>query len=127
MTEHTLVTKLSPRSVADTVQRLRQIAESKGLEVFAVIDHDGAAKANGLELRETRVVLFGSPQAGTPIMQALPTVALDLPLKVLVWDDDGQTTLTYTSPGELARRWDLDDEQAARLAGIDPLMDAVVG
>ena len=124
--DDTLVTKLSPRSVEDTVARLSEIAASKGLKVFAVIDHSGEARTAGLDMRDTKVVIFGSPAAGTPVMQAVPQAALDLPLKVLVWDDSGQTTLTYTAPEGLASRWGLEDELAARLAGIDGLTDAAI-
>jgi uncharacterized protein (DUF302 family) len=121
-----LVTKVSPRSVADTVARLVELATAKGLKVFAVIDHSGEARDSGLELRDTKVVIFGSPEAGTPVMVAAPLVALDLPLKVLVWADDDHTNVTYTAPVELAARYGLSDELGARLAGIDPLTDAVV-
>src|SRR5271167_4560530 len=112
------VTKVSPRSVAETVARLRSLAEGHGMKVFAVIDHSGEAKQVGLELRETKVVLFGSPQAGTPVMVAAPLAALDMPLKVLVWSDGGQTKLTYTAPTALAARYGLSEELGARLAGI---------
>jgi uncharacterized protein (DUF302 family) len=120
-----IVTKLSPLSVEDTVARLSAVAESKGLKVFAVIDHSGEAEAVGLELRDTKVVIFGSPQAGTPVMQAAPLAALDLPLKVLVWLDEDQTKLTYTSPGTLAARYGLSEELGNRLAGINAITDAV--
>ena len=116
-----IVTKSSPRSVPDTVQRMSELAAAKGLKLFAVIDHSGEAAAHGLELRDTKVVVFGSPVAGTPVMQAAPLAALDLPLKILVWDDDGQTRVSYTAPSELAARYGLSDELAARLAGIDAL------
>ncbi len=121
-----VTTKLSPLSVEAAVRRLSEIAESKGLKVFAVIDHSGAAEANGLALRDTKVVIFGSPKAGTPVMEAVPLAALDLPLKVLVWADGDQTKLSYTSPTELAARYGLSDELSSRLAGIDPLTDAVI-
>ncbi len=93
--------------------------------VFAVIDHSGEAARVGLELRDTKVVIFGSPAAGTPVMQAEPLAALDLPLKVLVFDDEGRTTLSYTNPTVLAQRYGLGPELAARLAGIVPLVEAV--
>jgi uncharacterized protein (DUF302 family) len=121
-----VVTKLSPWSVADTVARLSNVAAAKGLKVFAVIDHSGEAQAVGLELRDTKVVIFGSPEAGTPVMQAAPLAALDLPLKVLVWLDDHQTKLSYTAPAELAARYGLDDELASRLSGINAITDAVI-
>lgn len=122
-----LVTKLSPLSVDDAVSRLSEIIAAKGLKLFAVIDHSGEARTNGLELRDTKVVIFGSPVAGTPVMEASPLSALDLPLKVLVFADGEQTKLCYTSPAELARRYELSDELAARLAGIDALTDAAIG
>jgi uncharacterized protein (DUF302 family) len=120
-----VVTKLSPRSVEETVAALSELVTSKGMKLFAVIDHSGEASAVGLELRDTKVVIFGSPQAGTPVMQAAPLAALDLPLKVLVWSDGDQTKLSYTSPSTLATRYQLADELAARLAGIDAVTDAV--
>jgi len=123
--EMELVTKLSPLPVHDTVTRITEMAAAKGAKVFAVIDHSGEAAAAGLELRDTKVVIFGSPQAGTPVMQAAPLAALDLPLKILVWADGGQTKLTYAPPGELAVRYDLDDELAGRLAAVEAITDAV--
>ena len=76
-----VVTKVSPWSVADTVARLSTVVTGRGMTVFTVIDHSGEAEALGLELRDTKVVIFGSPQAGTPVMQAAPLAALDLPLQ----------------------------------------------
>jgi uncharacterized protein (DUF302 family) len=121
-----LVTKLGPLSVEDTVARLSDVLSAKGVKLFAVIDHSGEAEKAGLELRDTKVVIFGAPKAGTPVMQAVPAAALDLPLKVLVWDDEGQTKLTYIAPAALAARYGLSDELAAGLAAIDPLTDAVI-
>jgi uncharacterized protein (DUF302 family) len=121
-----LVTKLSSRSVADTVARFPEVLGAKGVNLFAVVDHSGEAHKAGLELRDTKVVIFGAPKAGTPVMEAVPVAALDLPLKVLVWDDEGQTKLTYTAPAALAARYGLSDDLSARLAAIDPLTDAVI-
>jgi uncharacterized protein (DUF302 family) len=121
-----LVTKLSPWSVDETVDRLSNVVTAKGINLFAVVDHSGAAKANGLDLRDTKVVIFGAPQAGTPVMQAAPEAALDLPLKVLVWADGAQTKMTYAPPATLAARYDLVDQLAARLAGVDVVTDAVL-
>ena len=125
MSEH-VVTKLSSWPVAETVARLKGVVAEKGLKLFAVVDHSREAEAHGLELRETKVVIFGSPVAGTPVMQVAPLAALDLPLKVLVWDDEGQTKITYAPPSELAARYGLDDDLAARLAGIDVVTDAAL-
>lgn len=121
-----VVTKLSPWSVEDTVARLSAIVAAKGMKLFAVVDHSGEAEAVGLELRDTKLVIFGSPQAGTPVMQAAALAALDLPLKVLVWLDEHQTKLSYTAPAELAARYHLSDELAARLVGIDAITNAVI-
>ena len=121
-----IVTKASPRSVAGTVHQLVDLIAARGLKLFDVIDHSGEAKAVGLELRETKVVIFGSPLAGTPVMVAAPLAALDLPLKVLIWEHEGRTRVSYTDPSELARRYRLTDELAGSLAGIDALTDAAV-
>jgi uncharacterized protein (DUF302 family) len=122
-----VITKLSPWSVADTVTRLLAVAAARQLKVFAMIDHSGEADNVGLHLRDTKLVIFGSPAAGTLVMQAAPLAALDLPLRVLVWaSDDYQTKLSYTAPGALARRYGLSAEHAARLAGIDALTTAVI-
>jgi len=121
-----LVTKLSPLSVDETVKRVTEIVAAKGAKLFAVIDHSGEAAAVGLELRPTKVVIFGSPQAGTPVMQASPLAALDLPLKILVWADGDQTKLTYAPPAALAARYGLSDELAGRLAAVDAITDAAV-
>jgi uncharacterized protein (DUF302 family) len=121
-----VITKLSSRSVADTVARLKDAVEGRGMRVFTVIDHSGAAEAVGLELRDTKVVMFGNPKGGTPAMVEVPLVALDLPLKVLVWADGSQTKLSYTAPGALAARYGLGEQVAAPLAGIDAVTDAVV-
>jgi uncharacterized protein (DUF302 family) len=121
-----LITKLSPHSVTDTVNRLTDLIAAKDLKLFAVFDHSGEAAAHGLELRDTKVVVFGSPAAGTPVMQAVPQAALDLPLKVLVWADGDQTKLTYTAPAALAARYGIPDDLAPRLAGIDPITDAAI-
>jgi uncharacterized protein (DUF302 family) len=121
-----VITKTSPLPVADTVARLRTLVESKGMRVFAEVDHSGEAAIAGLQLRDTKLVIFGSPRAGTPVMQAVPLAALDLPLKVLIWADADQTKVSYTAPATLATRYGLDQDLAARLAGIDGLTDALV-
>jgi uncharacterized protein (DUF302 family) len=125
-TDTQITTKVSPRSVTDTVSRLTSLLAAKDLKVFAVIDQSAEASRVGMQLRETTLVLFGSPAAGTPVMVAAPLAALDLPLKVLVWADNGQTKVTYYGPAALAARYDLSDDLEARLAGIDPLTDALI-
>jgi uncharacterized protein (DUF302 family) len=122
-----VVTKTAPGTVADTIAKLTALVEARGMMVFTVIDHSGEAASHGLDLRDTKLVIFGSPTGGTPVMQAFPLAALDLPLKVLIWDDDGKTRVSFTSPDVLAARHHLPDELASRLAGIGPLTDALIG
>jgi uncharacterized protein (DUF302 family) len=124
--ENDFVTKATTRSVADTVSRLTEILEAKAMKVFATIDQQAEARQVGLDLRDTVLVLFGSPTAGTPVMSAAPLAALDLPLKVLVWSDGQQTNVSYLAPATLAARHHLSPELAAPLAGIDSLTDALV-
>src|SRR6266566_2823827 len=120
-----VTTKVSPRSVAETVSRLTDLIAAKGMKTFAVIDQAAEARKTGQQLRDTTLVIFGSPAAGTPVMAASPLAALDLPLKVLVWDDDGQTKVSYFSPDALAARYHLGADLAANLAGINALTDAL--
>lgn len=119
-------TKRSPRSVSDTVARFHEIAAARGLKVFAVIDQRAEALGVQLELRETTLVLFGSPVTGTPVMDAVPLVGVDLPLKILVWSAAGQTMVSYTRPTALADRYGLNPDQTRALAGIDAVTDALV-
>jgi uncharacterized protein (DUF302 family) len=121
-----IVTKLSPRSVAATVERLTGMVRDKRMTLFAVIDQSAAAREVGLDLRGTTLVIFGSPLAGTPVMAASPLSALDLPLKVLIWSDEGQTRVSYYAPSVLATRYHLDADLAHNLAGIDALTDGLV-
>lgn len=121
-----VLTKLSPLSVDDTVARLIEILATKGVQLFAVINQSEAARNVGLELRETTLVVFGNPSAGTPVMIAAPLAALDLPLKLLIWADGQQTKVSYYSPSELASRHHLSNELARGLAAIDAISDALV-
>jgi uncharacterized protein (DUF302 family) len=121
-----LIEKTTPLGVEAAVQRLSTLIAEKGMKLFALIDHSGEAATAGLELRDTKVVIFGSPAGGTPVMDAVPLVALDLPLKVLIYDDGGTTRVCYTPPEELARRYGLSDELAAHFAGINVLTDALL-
>lgn len=131
MTDNTIAetgvtTKLSHRSVADTVSAFSSILAARGVKLFAVIDQSAEASQAGLSLPETTLVIFGSPVAGTPVMAAAPLAALDLPLKILVWSDEGQTKVSYTSPAVLAARYQLPAELAGNLAAINALTDVLV-
>ncbi len=122
-----VVTKHSPRSVADTVARLLDLLASKGVKVFVVIDQRAEALAVGLDLRETTLVVFGNPAAGTGVMEVAPLAALDLPLKVLVWSGgNGVTQVSYTDPSVLGSRYGLNADQMAGLDVIHGLTDVLV-
>ena len=125
-TETDVVTKLSRHSVAEAVASFTGILTAKGLKVFGVIDQAEEARQVGLSLRETTLVIFGSPASGTPVMAASPLAALDLPLKVLIWADGDQTKVSYYSPAALAASHRLSDDLAGNLAGINALTDALV-
>jgi uncharacterized protein (DUF302 family) len=119
-------TKSSPWPLAETVRRLLALMAERGMTVFATIDQRAAARSAGLDLRETVLIIFGSPLAGTPVMDAVPLAALDLPLKVLVWAQDGRTWISYLTPAAFAARHGVPATLAAPLAGIDQLTDAVL-
>lgn len=114
----------SPYAVADTVSRLENVIKSKGLTLFAHISHSGEAQKAGLSLRPTELIIFGNPKGGTPIMQAAPSAALDLPLKALVWQDDhGKVWVSYNSGAYLQARHGLDDARGKPLGTVGGLID----
>src|SRR5229473_3296194 len=116
-----VTTKISPLPFADTVSRFARILDVKD---FAIIDQRAEARSAGLDLRDTTLVIFGNPAAGTPVMAAAPLAALDLPLKILIWDDQGQTKVSYYAPEALAARHHLSAGLTANLAAVDALTDA---
>ena len=122
-----VITKTRPYSVDTTVNRLHRIIADKGLKLLAVIDHSAEAAHAGLAMPDTKLVLFGNPAAGTPVMVAEPLAALDLPLKILVGDDAaGATSISYNAPSYLAERFHLTHELRARLEPIEAISDALV-
>jgi uncharacterized protein (DUF302 family) len=116
----------SPHNFADTVQRLEKAIEARGLVMFAKIDHAEAAQKAGLTLRPTQLLIFGNPKSGTPLMQAIPTVAVDLPLKALVWQADDGKVRVAVNAADLYKRHGLSDEQAKPLAGVAGLVEAAL-
>jgi uncharacterized protein (DUF302 family) len=110
----------------DTVARLSAIVAARGLKVFAVIDHSDEARRVGLALRDTKLFIVGSPSMSTPVIAAVPLAALDLPLRVIVWEDGYETKVSYPSPAEVARRYGLEGDLAAALDSIDAVISAVV-
>jgi uncharacterized protein (DUF302 family) len=121
-----VVTKVSPWSMADTVARLSAVVAARGLKVFAVIDHSDEARRVGLALRDTKLFIVGSPRVTTAVIEAEPLAALDVPLRVVVWEDGHQTKVSYPSPAEVARRYGLDTDLAAALEAIAAWTSAVI-
>jgi uncharacterized protein (DUF302 family) len=122
-----LVQVSSRYSVDETVQRLQETFSEKGIKVFAVIDHSGEAEKAGLKMRATKVVIFGSPKTGTPLMVAAPSLAIVLPLKALVAEDAAAgVSVTYDSPEYLRDRHDVPDELIKNLAGPGALIAKAV-
>lgn len=122
-----LIRIASPYSVPDTLKRLQTFLESKGLKIFAIVDHSGEAAKVGLQMHPTQVLLFGSPKAGTPVMLAAPSVAIDLPLKALVAEEDqGKVWITYNDPDYLAKRHSIPPDLVKNLAGAGALLQKAV-
>jgi uncharacterized protein (DUF302 family) len=113
----------SKYSVDETVRRLEAVLGERGLTVFAVVDHSGEAEKAGLKMRPTKLVIFGSPKAGTPVMVAAPTIAIDLPLKVLVAQDvEGKVWVSYNSPEFLQQRHGVPEDLIKNIAGAGALV-----
>jgi uncharacterized protein (DUF302 family) len=126
MTADGLITCLSRHDPKATMERLAAAVTSRGMAIVARIDHAAAAAKVGMDLRPTEVLIFGNPRAGTPLMQAAPTVGIDLPLKALVWQDDqGKTWLAYNEPQWLAARHGIDAAVAQTLAAMAEALAAV--
>ena len=122
-----IVTKASRFSVSDTLNRLENVIRTKDLAVFTIIDHSGEAEKVGLKMQEAKLVIFGSPKAGTPLMVASPLLALDLPLKALVWKDNkGRVWVSYNSVSYLANRFNIPSNLTVNIAGIDAVIDTAL-
>ena len=120
--ENGVISLLSRYSVEETLSRLQQLLTSKGIKIFAVVDHSGEAEKAGLKMPNTKLIIFGNPNGGTPLMLAAPTLALDLPLKILIWEDAGaKTRIMYNSPEFLANRHALPTSLTEPLAGAGAL------
>ncbi len=119
-----IVSKPSSYSVPETLDRLESVVRAKGLTVFARIDHSGEAEKVGLKMRPTQLLIFGNPKAGTALMNSSPSIAIDLPLKALAWQDqDGKVWLSYNSPDYLKQRHGLKEELVSGVAGVGVLID----
>ena len=120
--ENGIVTIPSHHSVDETVEKLEKALQAKGVKLFALIDHSGEAEKAGLQMRPTRLVIFGNPKAGTPLMIASPSIAIDLPLKILVWEDASNTVwISYNAPAYLQARHNLPQELVQNIAAEEAL------
>jgi len=123
-----IVTRPSPFSVEETVDRLQKILAAKGIRLFVLVDHSGEAEKAGLTMPPTKLLIFGNPAAGTPVMLAAPTAALDLPLKILVWQDpSGAVQISWNSPGWLQQRHGIPDALVKVLGAPEALTTAALG
>jgi uncharacterized protein (DUF302 family) len=122
-----VTTKLSSRSVAETVDRLKHFIAARGFTLFRVIDHSGTAERVGLQMPDSKLVMFGNPTKGAAVMLAAPLAALDFPLKVLVWQDgNGVVSVSYHSPGFMAEGYHLDGVLRAPFDAIESIVEAVL-
>ena len=122
-----LIHLASRHSVEETMQRLETLLHERGVTIFARIDHSGEAAKVGLAMRPTKLLIFGSPKGGTPLMQAAPSVAIDLPLKALFWQDaEGKVWLTYNDPAYLQQRHSFPAQLLPNVAGVSALLGKAV-
>ena len=122
-----LIHVASSRSVPETLKKLQTTLEAGGLRVFAMVDHSGEAERTGLKMRPTQLLIFGSPKGGTPVMVAAPTLAIDLPLKTLVWEDAaGKVWVSYNSPEYLEQRHGIPADLVKNIAGVGTLVEKAV-
>lgn len=122
--ENGIITIPSRHSVDETVERFEKVLEAKGVKLFASIDHSGEAGKAGMQMRPTKVLIFGSPKAGTPLMVAAPSVAIDLPMKALIWEDaNGKVWISYNAPAYLQARHRLPENLVRNYigTGVDAL------
>jgi uncharacterized protein (DUF302 family) len=120
-----LVDLPSKHSVDETVEKLKGILRSKGVTLFAMIDHSAEAAKAGLKMRPTKLLIFGNPKAGTPVMLAAPSSAIDLPLKILIWEDAQEKVwVTYSSPAYLQERHDFPSRLIQNIAVVEALATA---
>ena len=120
-----IINRPSRHSVDETVNRLKNILQAKGLTLFALVDHSGEAERVGMKMPPTKLFIFGSPKAGTPLMLASPSAAIDLPLKLLVWQDrQGKVWVSYNSPAYLQQRHGIPQELLQKMAAVEALATA---
>jgi uncharacterized protein (DUF302 family) len=120
--DRALINKPSHHSVDQIVEKLKNILQAKGVALFALVDHSGEAEKVGMKMRPTKLLIFGNPKAGTPLMLAAPSIAIDLPLKILIWEDAaGKVWLTYNNPEFLRERHGLPPDLMQNVAVVEAL------
>ena len=118
-----LISEPSQHSVDETANKLKELLQVKGVMLFAFVDHSGEAEKVGMKMRPTKLLIFGNPRAGTPVMLAAPTSAIDLPLKILIWEDSqGRVWLTYNDPAYLQQRHSIPQDLLPNLAVVRNLV-----
>jgi uncharacterized protein (DUF302 family) len=123
-----IITKHSSESVAETVDRLKRLIADRGFTLFNVIDHSGVAERVGVQMPDSKLVMFGKPTVGAAVMLAAPPAGLDFPLKVLVWEDgNGAVSVSYNSPVSLAERYNIEGALRAPFDAVESIVEAVLG
>jgi uncharacterized protein (DUF302 family) len=126
VTNHGMVHIATRHSIEDALGKLQAILHTKDIAVFALVDHSGEAAKVGMEMHPTKLLIFGNPKGGTPLMLAAPTIAIDLPLKILIWEDDqGKNWVSYNTPEYLAERHQLPPNLAQNIGFIAALAATV--
>ncbi|MGH9679744.1 MAG: DUF302 domain-containing protein [Candidatus Acidiferrales bacterium] len=119
-----IVNRPANHPVDQTVEKLKGILQANGVKLFALVDHGGEAEMAGFKMRPAKLLIFGNPKAGTPVMLAAPTSAIDLPLKILVWEDvQGKTWVSYNSPSYLQERHGVPRELLPILSAVEKLAE----
>jgi uncharacterized protein (DUF302 family) len=128
VTNNGIIHKPSNHSVDETLRKLQDFLQAKAITIFALVDHSGEAKKVGMQMPNTKLLIFGNPKGGTPLMLAAPSIAIDLPLKILVWEDDqGKAWVSYNSPEYLVERHGLPQHLAQNIAFLDALAANIAG
>ena len=123
MTNNGIIDHPSTQSVDKTVEQLQQLLQAKSITLFAIVDHSGEAAKVGLNMKPTKLLIFGNPKAGTPVMLAAPSIAIDLPLKILVWEDaQGKVWLSYNDPAYLQKRHNVPDSLLPNISAAEKLI-----
>jgi uncharacterized protein (DUF302 family) len=126
--QSSVITRRSPRSVAETIERVKHALADRGFTLFRVIDHSGTAESVGVQMPDSKLVMFGNPAKGSLVMRAVPLAALDLPLRVLVWDDGaGVVSVSYNAPGFMAQRHQLEGALRGPFDAVEAIVEAALG